>query len=206
MSEVDKFLNAVEGSVAPSAQQGGEMHCDECDAIIQPGSNIGIYCSNWEILGRVGDDVFVGLQRAYCEECRIEEPRLPKKGAIELMLYASVDEELRTKNPELVSASLSAKGVDWDVKELFEWLMLMPAEFAVQQIGGLHIGPEDVIGLVHNHGMEPDDVLDSDGNLIDTEETRKLREESFEETLEERGEEEKEELDERIERIKERNS
>jgi hypothetical protein len=203
MSEIEKFLDAIEGSRAPSVKRGGQMHCDECDAVLEPYDKFGLYCSDWEILDRVGDEAFVGLQRAYCEDCRIQVPRLPLKGTIELMLFGVLDEGMRTRKPELVSASAPSKGVDWDPKELFEWLMLFPAEKAVEAMGGLHIGPEDAIGLLHNHGMEIEQVFDDDFNLIDNERTRTLREESSEETLETPTKEKREELNERIERIRE---
>lgn len=203
MSEIDKLLDGINGSRAPGAKVGDHMRCDSCDEIVFPNSDIALYASNWEILDRIDDGQFVKVLRAYCPDCRRKEFLMPMKGAVELMIYCKLDRDKYYRDAKIAAYSGPDDGLAWDPREVVDWFFPEPLEVTVAMMSGMDMGPEDVVELLLHYNLDPREIIDDEGNLMDTEESRKKRAEATKEKINEATPEKAKELIQRFERMQE---
>lgn len=203
MGEVEKLLNGINGSYAPGAKKGHHMRCDECDETVFPNSDIALYAANWEIVGRLSEDQFVKVFRAYCEDCRRREPYIPMKGTVELMIYCRLDKNKQYRDCEIVGYSGPDDGWRWNPREVVDWFFPEPVEETILLMGGMDMGPEDVVSMLLHYNLDPREVIDEEDGLIDTEENRKKRAEAIEEKIEESSPEKMKELAKRFKQMQE---
>jgi hypothetical protein len=203
MSEVDKLLDGINGSRAPGAKLGHHMKCDSCDETVFPNNDIALYASNWEILDRIDEGQFVKVFRAYCPDCKRKHFLMPMEGAVELMIYCRLDEEKYYRDSEIVAYSGPDDGTPWNPREVVDWFFPEPVELAVAQMAGMDMGPEDVVEMLLHYNLDPREVVDDEGNLIDNEETREMRAEAIIEKAEKATPEMAKALLKRFERVQE---
>lgn len=178
--KLDAWLSAIEGTQTPQSTDGRDVVCDYCEATIEPNTPVTNYIAN-KLLNKeflpVEGDHFHFL-RVYCSDCDRQELKYPCRGYTEILLAGYIDEQKRLQDLSIADVSVSSDGIPYDPKEV--WQVTHPGatweEYnraaAMHSRTGLAVamGPGDLIDNLLYHGIDPEDVFTSEGDIITDEE------------------------------------
>lgn len=170
-SAVDQFIAAVEGAALPAgAGRNGTVICDNCDEPLPTGTPSTHYVTNNLITSTDEEKSGLGFLRAYCPACSVGHLRYPCQGYTELLVEATLTDDGRFADVDILDHSSRHRGVAWDPIELYnavhEYTLTEFQQTAQQATGAeIALGPEDVVCELELAGVDIEELVEDDGQL-----------------------------------------
>lgn len=180
MSQVDKFLDAIEGTTIPYVEvteNAQNPYCDSCSDPIRPNTKVQLYGVNKILPGRVIESGFRSI-RLHCEDCHLRRLHMPCAGYDEYLIDATVTPEWTITDPEIQDISSELDGIPYKPEEILESLFGVSYTEILIASGGESQGPLDAIDVLVVTGIDPREVVNDDGSITVTQAHRKQFSES----------------------------
>ena len=170
---IDKFLGQLEGQKHPDWTDRNKPKCDRCSTQMKKNRTIYLYCSNYLVGTGIQDRI--NFQTLYCNECHWNRLKFPMTGCIEILLEGRMGTDWTINDLSIMDLAIQNDGEDWSPEGVMEELFQMPYEQAKRMSSGVHQGPQDVIDVLDNLGLDIRDIVDEDGNIdLTDEEVREM--------------------------------